>query len=452
MNPSKRRVDEKTVKSLEKSMARDGLHHPITVNEDFELLAGKHRLSAARNLGWVEIMVEIVPTDDIRNQITTLEENLFRKNLSVLEQAEHLERLEELLSLLGKRALRGDNQYTSCTCRANYIVGETSKGGGAYCALPQPIRETYTTSDIASEIGMSERTVQERVKIARDLPEDVRNLIRDNPVSDNKSELLRLIRVKDPVDQMKVAERVVNGAVKTVKESIAEIEREKHRARYVKAAGEIKKLQDGFTLVAADFFEYEEKIPDNSIDLIVTDPPYIAEFSECIAPFLTIANRVLKAGGALVLVIGHARLPEVFEGFRECKVEFGDDALEFYHICALAMSGKTAAMHYVGAQNGFKPVIIGMKSPLHKPYRMYNDLLTGSGREKDAHDWQQSAEELLPLIDAFSPPGGIILDPFVGTGTYGIAAKMRARKFIGVDIDGENVKVAKARIYGVKAN
>jgi len=74
----------------------------------------------------------------------------------------------------------------------------------------------------------------------------------------------------------------------------------------------------------------------------------------------------------------------------------------------------------------------------------------GSGREKDAHDWQQSAEELIPLIDAFSLPGETILDPFAGTGTYGIAAKRRARKFIGIDIDGGNVEVAKARIYNQK--
>ena len=169
--------------------------------------------------------------------------------------------------------------------------------------------------------------------------------------------------------------------------------------------------------------------------MILTDPPYVDEWKENISPFLNVANRVLKPGGTLVMLIGHARLPEVFEGLRNCKTEFKDSALQFYHICALAHTGHLAAMHHVGAMNGFKPIIIAMKPPIHKPIKPYNDLIQGSGREKDIHDWQQSAGEVLPLVDAFSKPGDVILDPFMGSGTYGIVAKMTVRKFIGIEMD-----------------
>jgi site-specific DNA-methyltransferase (adenine-specific) len=45
-----------------------------------------------------------------------------------------------------------------------------------------------------------------------------------------------------------------------------------------------------------------------------------------------------------------------------------------------------------------------------------------------------------------SDEGDIVLDPFVGTGTTAIAAKRLGRKFIGIDIDSEYVKIANGKI------
>jgi 16S rRNA G966 N2-methylase RsmD len=446
----KRPIDPETVTALKRSISEIGLLNPIVVTQDHVLVAGNHRLTAVCELGWTTIPAKVVPNNPLWNELVSIEENLSRKELTKLEQGEHLQRREEILHALGKRARPGENQYTVTSGKNVYYAGGVTGGGGADYTPPHSTVEKVTTKAIAQGMGVSERTVQQRMQMVRSLPDEVREILRKTPVADNAAELIRLGRVAGRDVQIAVAEKIANGEEKTVKEAISVLNREKTRDEYIKVAAGIKGLPDSVRLIRADFFEYEEKIPDNSIDLVVTDPPYVAEFSENIAPFMRIVNRVLKPGGALVMVIGHVRLPEVFQGFRECEVEFGDDALEFYHICALTMSGRTAAMHHVGAQNGFKPVIIGVKNPQHKPYCMYNDLLTGSGREKDVHDWQQSAEELIPLIDAFSLPGETILDPFAGTGTYGIAAKRRARKFIGIDIDGGNVEVAKARIFNQK--
>ena len=45
-----------------------------------------------------------------------------------------------------------------------------------------------------------------------------------------------------------------------------------------------------------------------------------------------------------------------------------------------------------------------------------------------------------------TPTGGIVLDPFMGSGTTGIAAKNTNRDFIGIELDEEYFKIAKARI------
>lgn len=43
-------------------------------------------------------------------------------------------------------------------------------------------------------------------------------------------------------------------------------------------------------------------------------------------------------------------------------------------------------------------------------------------------------------------PGDIVLDPFMGTGTVGVACKKLGRNFIGIELDKETFEIAKKRI------
>jgi site-specific DNA-methyltransferase (adenine-specific) len=49
-----------------------------------------------------------------------------------------------------------------------------------------------------------------------------------------------------------------------------------------------------------------------------------------------------------------------------------------------------------------------------------------------------------------TPTGGIVLDPFMGSGTTGIACKNTGRDFIGIELDREYFEIAKHRIYDTK--
>lgn len=50
------------------------------------------------------------------------------------------------------------------------------------------------------------------------------------------------------------------------------------------------------------------------------------------------------------------------------------------------------------------------------------------------------------LVRLVTPPNGIVLDPFVGSGTTGIAAKLEGFNFVGIEQDAEYCKIAQARI------
>lgn len=56
-----------------------------------------------------------------------------------------------------------------------------------------------------------------------------------------------------------------------------------------------------------------------------------------------------------------------------------------------------------------------------------------------------------PCVLAGSPPGGMVLDPFAGSGTTGVVAKRLGRDFVGVEINPEYKKMAEARIAAAAA-
>src|SRR5262249_41161721 len=93
-----------------KSMSEIGLKTPITVRlmkrgiepdgpfvTDHRLVAGRHRLEAAKQLGWEEINAFVLESDDVDAELWAVDENLQRNELNALEQADHVARRVALL-------------------------------------------------------------------------------------------------------------------------------------------------------------------------------------------------------------------------------------------------------------------------------------------------------------------------------------------------------------------
>jgi site-specific DNA-methyltransferase (adenine-specific) len=74
------------------------------------------------------------------------------------------------------------------------------------------------------------------------------------------------------------------------------------------------------------------------------------------------------------------------------------------------------------------------------------DTIEPDEPDKTIEEWQQSVKGTMKLIDRYTQPGDVILDPCMGTGTFGVAAVQLKRSFIGCDLDPEKVAIAHARI------
>jgi len=69
------------------------------------------------------------------------------------------------------------------------------------------------------------------------------------------------------------------------------------------------------------------------------------------------------------------------------------------------------------------------------------------GAESNNHPTVKPIKLMEYLIKLITPPKGAVLDPFMGSGSTGVAAKKLGFKFVGIEIDKDYFKIAKARIY-----
>lgn len=83
---------------------------------------------------------------------------------------------------------------------------------------------------------------------------------------------------------------------------------------------------------------------------------------------------------------------------------------------------------------------MGTKNALH-----FNNIIG-----KKVHPTEKPVDMLEVLVSNSSNKGEIILDPFMGSGTTGMACKNLGREFIGIEMDGEYFDIAKKRIEGLK--
>ena len=76
-----------------------------------------------------------------------------------------------------------------------------------------------------------------------------------------------------------------------------------------------------------------------------------------------------------------------------------------------------------------------------------SDFIQSQAPDKTLHDWTQSQAEAEYCIKHLILKNHCtILDPFMGSGSFGVAALKLNRKFIGIEINPETFEIAKARI------
>lgn len=180
-------------------------------------------------------------------------------------------------------------------------------------------------------------------------------------------------------------------------------------------------------------------LEEASVDLIFTDPPYIKEVWE--EAYTTLAKhsaRILKPSGFLIMYSGHYNLDKVIHIFQ-------DSGLEYFWIVSQLNTMAKAIVRSRNAMASFKPILIYQKPPIRACPMIFMDVVAGK-RSKKYHPWEQSIHEALFLISRFARPGDLVLDPFTGSGTSLLAAKLVGMNYIGFEIEEGTIEIARMRL------
>jgi ParB-like chromosome segregation protein Spo0J len=194
---------------------------------------------------------------------------------------------------------------------------------------------------------------------------------------------------------------------------------------------------------------YDELRPKaGSVSLILTDPPW-GQDRETLALWEGLgemAARALVPGGLLLTYCGQAGLPRWLE-------ILGRHLTYRWQVVCVNASGHSIAPSRgsFAILNGYRCLLLYSNGPFHPPQPLKDTLVT-DGWEKDLHPWQQPLDEARYFVEKLCPPGGLVCDPFCGSGTTAHAVLMAGagRRYLGGDVSADSVRKARSRVTSAR--
>ena len=217
-------------------------------------------------------------------------------------------------------------------------------------------------------------------------------------------------------------------------------------------------------LHCGDALEVLKTIEPGSVDAVVTDPPYGIGFKyhsghevaktpeiywQWLEPIYRAWWELLRPGG--FMAVWQAQL-----NFRHFWDWFGD-GIHIYAACKNFVQLRKTPINYA-----YDPVVMLYKEgdplrpknpPRNVDFSVANTaaIVSDTTRIERAHPCPRPLDQVQAVVENFCIPSGIILDPFMGSGTTGVACVRTGRSFIGIEIDPAYYAIAKRRIAEERA-
>lgn len=221
-------------------------------------------------------------------------------------------------------------------------------------------------------------------------------------------------------------------------------------------------------LMRGDCLERMEEIEDGSVDLVLTDPPYNIskdnnfktmgrggiDFGEWdkdadLFSYISQGFSLLKKGGSFIVFNDWKNLGDIAR-FSE---QIGFQTKDMIRLEKTNPMPRNRDRRYVTdfecaiwfVKPGEKWIFNRQDSKYQRPKFVHSI-------DKGLHPTQKSLKLMENLLKIHSNDTDIILDPFMGSGTTGVAAMNLNRSFIGIELDNDYFKIAKERIAKAKEN
>jgi site-specific DNA-methyltransferase (adenine-specific) len=180
-------------------------------------------------------------------------------------------------------------------------------------------------------------------------------------------------------------------------------------------------------------------VDDESVALIFTDPPYLADTVDEYDALGAFAAGALRPGGMLVAYTGNVHALACMQLLAR--------HLTFVALGGVYMPGSHTLLHHCRMRVTLKPLAFFARGHC-KPPNWWTNVLTSPRPDKQHHPWQQSEGDARDLIAALTEPGDLVCDPFLGGGTTAVVCRDLGRRFVGCDVDEVAVATTRRRLAG----
>jgi site-specific DNA-methyltransferase (adenine-specific) len=215
-----------------------------------------------------------------------------------------------------------------------------------------------------------------------------------------------------------------------------------------------------YQLYHGDCFEYMRSMPDKSVDIIITDPPYGERTHKGAT-----SSRVIHDVVDKLIDFKHMSLERLFEFCKEsirvsrrwvvftCELNYAakiedNPELKDYLVRVGAWIKPNAAPQFTGDRpgQGWEAVVV-----LHDTYKkQWNDgghhAVWIYNIVQGKHPTKKPPALIKKWLDQFTDPGETIFDPFMGEGTTGVCCMEMGRNFIGCEIEKKWFDLAEKQI------
>jgi DNA modification methylase len=222
-------------------------------------------------------------------------------------------------------------------------------------------------------------------------------------------------------------------------------------------------------LLEGDCLDRQLGLPESSIDVVLTDPPYSSgtrkEGQKGVRKAMIrsmedddwYATDCLTTSGFVWLMRQNAlRWKRLLKRGGHALV-FIDWRMEAH----LAAAIESADLRHAGSLIWDK-TYFGMGHCFRRQHERILHFTNGRGRDPQRRDMgdvfpcppvrdgdhpnEKPVDLLMDILSVVTPPAGVVLDPFMGSGSTGVAAARLERSFIGIDLDPAFVEIARNRI------
>ena len=204
INPGRRETEPKAIEELARSIAAVGLMNPITLDQNNTLIAGLHRLEAAKLMGWTEIECNIIGMSGLQAELAEIDENIVRTKLTKQELGDQLLRRKDLYEMLHPETKAGAAQ----------AAGMNRAIGNNVAAKLAPTTKSFV-EDTSEKTGMSKRTISRLLQIANNMTQDAKRIVQARDLTQDTA--LKISRL--PYDQQaEAASLLAAGTVQSVEQ------------------------------------------------------------------------------------------------------------------------------------------------------------------------------------------------------------------------------------------